>query len=210
MKGVNSILKSIKGLYDKLCCILANTATTNNILAAAATEATQLNVLAAVDMMRDYETRLVVDGAEITWLEVRYWDVQNGTLGAPQYYPPGGTVAGSPDLTGLGLRYINPNTFLSSIVSNTGGILTDTNTLSTPDTLVGTEFYRVTGAGAASVPAGKRRVTFYNASKPVATVNGSTLRRGEVITFVADGVRDTLNAISYDALTTELVISTVG
>jgi hypothetical protein len=88
----------------------------------AATEATLLDLLAAVDAMRDYEVRLVVDSLDVTWLEVRYWDAQDGTLGAPVYYPPGSTTAGTP--TGA-LTYINPNTYLAQLVSNTTGLATE-------------------------------------------------------------------------------------
>lgn len=202
MKGITSLIKAIQRSYDKLCCIMANIATTNTILASAATEATQLNVLAAVDMMRDYETRLVVDNSDITWLEVRYWDTQDGTLGAPVYYPPGSTVAGTPDTGGSGLTYINPNTFLSTISS-------DTTALNTP-IVTSKSILRVTVAGLGSVAAGKRRVSFYNAAKPDANVDGIVIKRGEVFTFVADGMRDTLDSFSYDCLTSELVITTVG
>jgi hypothetical protein len=86
-----------------------------------ATEATLLDVLAAVDAMRDYEVRLVVDSdvPPVTWLEVRYWDTQSGTLGTPEYYLPGSTVSGMP--TGS-ISYINPNTFLAQLVTNTTGL----------------------------------------------------------------------------------------
>jgi hypothetical protein len=82
-----------------------------------ATEATLLNVLNAVDNMRDYEVRLVVDSTPVTpvtWLEVRYWDAQSGTLGTPQYYLPGSTTAGSPVLP---ISYINDQTLLSQILA---------------------------------------------------------------------------------------------
>lgn len=81
-----------------------------------ATEATLQGVLTAVDSMRDYEVRLVVDSdtPPVTWLEVRYWDAQSGALGTPQYYQPGSTVAGTP--TGS-LSYINPNTLLTQLVA---------------------------------------------------------------------------------------------
>jgi hypothetical protein len=87
-----------------------------------ATEATLLDVLAAVDNMRDYEVRLVVDASDVTWLEVRYWDAQDGTLGTPVYYLAGSTTPGSPVLP---ITYINPNTYLAQIVSNTTGLATE-------------------------------------------------------------------------------------
>lgn len=81
-----------------------------------ATETTLQGVLTAVDSMRDYEVRLVVDSdtPPVTWLEVRYWDAQSGALGAPQYYLPGSSTPGAP--VGA-LSYINPNTFLAQLVA---------------------------------------------------------------------------------------------
>lgn len=109
--------KNLKGLQqsiEELQQISSNTA-------GLATEATLLDVLAAIDLMRDYEVRLVVDSdtPPVTWLEVRYWDAQSGSLGTPVYYLPGSTVPGTP----VGpIEYINPNTFLAQLVTNTTGI----------------------------------------------------------------------------------------
>lgn len=79
-----------------------------------ATETTLQGILSAVDNMRDYEVRLVVDsaGTPVTWLEVRYWDAQSGALGTPLYYLPGSTTPGTP--TGA-ISYVNSNTLLSQI-----------------------------------------------------------------------------------------------
>ena len=93
-----------------------------------ATEATLLDVLAAVDNMRDYEVRLVVDASDVTWLEVRYWDAQDGTLGTPVYYLAGSTTPGSPVLP---ITYINPNTYLAQIVTNTSAIAVSTAAIDT-------------------------------------------------------------------------------
>jgi hypothetical protein len=86
----------------------------------------------------------------------------------------------------------------------------DTSTLATPTAGVGTSMTRVTSAGPASVAAGKRRVTFFNAGNADSTVDGATFKKGEIVTFSADGLRDTLEEITYDALTSELLITTVG
>lgn len=118
-----------------------------------ATEATLLNVLTAVDNMRDYEVRLVEDSTtpnKVTWLEVRYWDAQSGTLGTPQYYLPGSTTAGSPVLP---ISYINDRTLLTQILAALQGTLTVAGTvaLDTP-TLAALESITVqNGAGAAAV-----------------------------------------------------------
>lgn len=118
-----------------------------------ATEATLLQVLAAVDSMRDYEVRLVEDSAtpnKVTWLEVRYWDAQDGTLGAPQYYLPGSSTPGSPVLP---ISYINDRTLLTQILATLSGTLTVAGTvaLDTP-TLTALENITVqNGSGAAAV-----------------------------------------------------------
>lgn len=87
-----------------------------------ATEATLQAVLTAVDSMRDYEVRLVTDSdsPEVTWLEVRYWDVQTGALGAPEYYLPGSSVPGTP--TGA-ITYIPTSTLLSQILAELQSIV---------------------------------------------------------------------------------------
>lgn len=68
---------------------------------------------------------------------------------------------------------------------------------------------RVTGAGAASVTAGKRSVSFLNVGSADAIVLGETLGAGEFVNFEAGGEDDVLGAISYNALTSTLLIKTV-
>lgn len=115
-----------------------------------ATEATLLDVLSAVDSMRDYEVRLVVDASDVTWLEVRYWDAQDGALGAPQYYLPGSTTAGSPVLP---ISYINDRTLLTQILAALQGTLTVAGTVALDaPTLTALENITVqNGSGAAAV-----------------------------------------------------------
>ena len=132
-----------KALLQILGGILDNTPTPP--MGGLATESTLLDVLSAVDSMRDYEVRLVVDSdtPPVTWLEVRYWDAQDGTLGAPVFYPPGSTVAGTP--TGS-ISYINPNTLLASLLAELmaqtvllTSIDADTSNLDVPLSTVATE-----------------------------------------------------------------------
>jgi hypothetical protein len=87
-----------------------------------ATEATLQAVLTAVDSMRDYEVRLVEDSDTpvVTWLEVRYWDAQDGTLGAPAYHLPGDNTAyavGDPGGPVAPLTYVPTSSLLSQIVA---------------------------------------------------------------------------------------------
>ena len=87
--------------------------------------------------------------------------------------------------------------------------LTETQPVSLATTVRTPSLLRVTGAGAASVAAGARSVSFYNAGSMDTTVAGDTLKKGEQVSFDAGAQGDTLGAISYDALTSELVISKV-
>lgn len=84
-----------------------------------ATEATLLDVLSSIDMMRDFEIRLVVDDNGDTWMEVRYWNSTTGALGTPVYYAAGSVIPGSPVAP---LTYINPTSYLAQIVTNSSGI----------------------------------------------------------------------------------------
>ena len=102
------------------------------------------------------------------------------------------------------------DTVLDNILLDTTAILADTTTLATPSTGLAVTTLRVTAAGAASVTAGKRRVSFLNAGNNDATVDGVTIKRGEFVSYNAGDLRDTLEAITYNALTSELLITTIG
>ena len=92
-----------------------------------ATELTSLSILSAVQQQSDYEAKLVVDNLDVTYLEVRIWNSSTGTFNPPTYYLPNSNTPSTPTPP---LSYINPNTFLSLIVSNTTDInLEDTQKL---------------------------------------------------------------------------------
>ncbi len=77
-----------------------------------------------------------------------------------------------------------------------------TGSVRTPSTL------RVSGAGAATVAAGARAVVITNTGLTDATVLGDVLHSGEFLTWTTSG-QDTLSAIAYNALTSELLITKV-
>lgn len=83
-------------------------------------------------------------------------------------------------------------------------------TLSTPVTGVPSTLLIVSVTGAASVAAGKRTVSFKNTGNADTTVNGATLKRGLGITYPELANRDVYAEIPYNALTSELTITTVG
>lgn len=91
------------------------------------TELTSLSILSALQQQSDYEAKLVVDNLDVTYLEVRIWNSSTGAFNPPTYYLPNSNTPSTPTPP---LSYINPNTFLSLIVSNTTDInLEDTQKL---------------------------------------------------------------------------------
>jgi hypothetical protein len=96
-------------------------------------------ILAAIQQGTDYEAALVVDANDVTWLEIRVW---NGvTFDPPVYYLAGSNTSGIPLAP---ITYINPNTYLAQIVSNTTGLATET-TLGAIDSNVSTLVTNTTG-----------------------------------------------------------------
>ena len=91
------------------------------------TELTSLSILSTLQQQSDYEAKLVVDNLDVTYLEVRIWNSSTGAFNPPTYYLPNSNTPSTPTPP---LSYINPNTFLSLIVSNTTDInLEDTQKL---------------------------------------------------------------------------------
>jgi hypothetical protein len=88
----------------------------------AATEATLLQVLTAIQSGQDYEAKLVRDANDVVWLEVRIWNIVTHTFDPPIYYAAGSNVPGAPVLP---ITYIDPTTYLAQIVSNTSAMATD-------------------------------------------------------------------------------------
>lgn len=180
------------------CCAGSSTA-------GLASESTLQMVLNAINDGQDFESHLVIDdnGDGDVYLEVRIWNSDTQTWEAPLYYAAGSNVGVPAGSLTAPIIYMNPLAVLNIIASNTG-------TLATPVTGLAVGLSRITGAGAANVPAGHRRVSFLNAGNTNASVAGATLARGEFVSFNAGDLRDVLDAIPYDALTSTLLISTVG
>jgi len=94
---------------DALKEIADNTDTVEPLLA---------QILTAIQNGTDYEAMLVVDNAGVTWLEVRIW---NGTtFDPPIYFLAGSNTPGTPTAP---ITYINPNSYLAQIVSNTSNLI---------------------------------------------------------------------------------------
>jgi hypothetical protein len=166
---------------------------------AGATEATLLSVLnAIVASDQDIEILLVRDTGDSNKVLQQITNYETGTP-TVEYKDVNGAV-----VVPVGpVEYLDPSGVLNLI-------LTENTSLNTPVTGLATNLLRVNAAGVGSVAAGKRRVAFFNAGNNDSNVSGGVLEKGESVTFSADGLRDVLAAIPYDALTSELVITTVG
>jgi hypothetical protein len=166
-------------------------------------------ILTAIQQGTDYEAALVVDANDVTWLEIRIW---NGvTFDPPVYYLAGSNTSGIPLAP---ITYINPNTYLAQIVSNTTGLATET-TLGSVDTKLTaairtTNFLRPSGS-LGSIAAGTFSMSFASVGTGNATVGGMTLKPGETINFDAGALNNTLGAVAYDTTPTaaELIIITL-
>lgn len=164
-----------------------------------ATETTLLQVLAALQSTQEFEQNLVTDLGGVgcptncpTYLQVRIWNSVTHTFGPPTYYNASGAT-----VVPVGpLELVNPQYTLQLILAQL------VSTTRTPNML------RVTTPGPGSIIAGFQKVAFYNSGVNNATVLSQTLKPGERVSFECNK-NDTLGALSYDALTSELLISTL-
>lgn len=170
-------------------------------------------ILAAIQQGTDYEAALVVDANGDTWLEIRIW---NGvSFDPPVYYLAGSNTPGTPVAP---ITYVNPNSYLAQIVSNTTGLATET-TLQNVDSNIANilgntdgvlkfpNIIRTTTSGNVNtvVP------TFYSVSVAnVGSANGlilgATIKPGEVLNFDASSLNHYFNSFAYDATGTEFII----
>ena len=163
-------------------------------------EASLEAILDTLQAGQDYEAKLVVDSdvPPVTYLEVRIWNPDTQTWEPPQYYLPGSNTPSSPVLP---ISYINPNTFLAQIVTNTTGAARTPNVI------------RTSGSGNVNTVA----ATFYSVSVAnVGTADGSVLggvnnlKSGEILNFDSGSLNNTFNSFAYDATGTEFIITFIS
>lgn len=167
---------------DALQEIVANTDDVESYLA---------QILAAIQSGADYEAALVLDAADVTWLEIRIYNPSTGTFDAPVYYQAGSNTPGTPTFP---ITYINPNSYLAQLVSNT------TSVTRTPVLL------RATGAGTIAPLVYDFSVS--NVGSANGSILGGTIKPGETLNFAAGALNNSYAAgtIAYDGTGTELVI----
>lgn len=167
---------------DALQEVVANTNDVESYLA---------QILAAIQSGADYEAALVLDAAGITWLEIRIYNPSTGTFDPSVYYQAGSNTPGIPTFP---ITYINPNSYLAQIVTNTSSV-TRTPVL-----------IRVTGAGTIAPKVYDFSVS--NVGTANGTIIGGTIKPGETLNFGAGALNNSYAAgtIAYDGTGTELVI----
>jgi len=172
-------------------------------------------ILAAIQAGTEYEAALVVDANDVTWLEIRIYNAGTGTFDPPVYYLAGTNTPGTPLAP---ITYINPNTYLAQIVSNTTGLATET-TLSNVDLnvsqlVINTSPYNRTPNYIRSNTVGVIGPVTYslsiaNVGSANGTFLGTTIKPGESVNFGADAINNYYAArtFSYDGTGTELLIT---
>lgn len=181
---------------DALNEIADNTDTVEPLLA---------QILAAIQQGTDYEAALVVDANDVTWLEIRIW---NGiTFDPPVYYLAGSNTSGIPLAP---ITYINPNTYLAQIVSNTTGLATET-TLGSVDTKL-TAAVRTPGIksyvnSSGSTPVGAYSFSIANVGTADGTVDFTTIPAGLTISYDGGALNNTLSVINFDATGTTFIVT---
>jgi hypothetical protein len=165
-------------------------------------------ILIAIQNGTDYEAMLVVDNVGLTWLEIRIW---NGTtFDPPVYYLAGSNTPGTPTAP---ITYINPNSYLAQIVSNTTGLATETTLLSVNNNLSSASRIpniRTYVNAPDSTIAGIYSFSIANVGLAAGTVDSQTLPAGVTVNFDGGAMNNTLGSISFDATGTTFVVTWIS
>ena len=149
-------------------------------------------ILAAIQAGTEYEAALVIDANDVTWLEIRIYNTGTGTFDPPVYYLAGTNTPGTPVAP---ITYINPNTYLAQIASNTTAVGRTPN------------YIRTSVAG--TVAPITYSLSIANVGSANGTFLGATIKPGESVNFGADGINNSYAAstFTYDGTGTELLIT---
>ena len=149
-------------------------------------------ILTAIQAGTEYEAALVIDANDVTWLEIRIYNAGTGTFDPPVYYLAGTNTPGTPVAP---ITYINPNTYLAQIVTNTSAVSR------TP------VYFRTTTSG--TIAAVTYSFSIANVGTGNGTFLGDTIKPGESVNFGADGINNSYAAstFTFDGTGTELLIT---
>jgi hypothetical protein len=172
-------------------------------------------ILTAIQAGTEYEAALVIDANDVTWLEIRIYNAGTGTFDPPVYYLAGTNTPGTPLAP---ITYINPNTYLAQIVTNTTGLATETtlsnidinlsqinlNTSAVSRTPV---YFRTTTSG--TIAAVTYSFSIANVGTAAGTVDGYSLPAGVTINY-DPGLNNTIQGLSFDATGTIFIITYIS
>lgn len=149
-------------------------------------------ILTAIQAGTEYEAALVIDANDVTWLEIRIYNAGTGTFDPPVYYLAGTNTPGTPLAP---ITYINPNTYLAQIVSNTSAVGRTPN------------YIRTSAAG--TVAPITYSLSIANVGSGNGTFLGATIKPGESVSFGPDGINNyyAASTFTYDGTGTELLIT---
>lgn len=184
--GQEELLVSI-GSFGPSASGLATESTLKNI------EGLSNLILAAIQAGTEYEAALVIDAADVTWLEVRVYNQSTGSFDAPVYYQAGSNSPGTPIAP---ITYINPNSYLAQIVTNTSSVTRTPGIIRTVGPAAGTIAPLVYDFSVSNVGSGNGLIL------------GVTIKPGETLNFSAGALNNSYaaNTITYNGTGTELVI----
>lgn len=166
---------------DNLTDINTNTSNVDSLLN---------QILTAIQAGTEYEAALVVDANDVTWLEIRLYNAGTGTFDPPIYYLAGTNTPGTPVAP---ITYINPNSYLAQIVTNTS------SSSRTPSMV------RTSTSGTVNVAVYSFSVA--NVGLGNGTILGQTIKPGETINFDAGSLNNYYTGFAYDGTGTELLIT---
>lgn len=170
------------------CCPTA--ATENTLANVTAKDSTLGAILSQLQQGAIFYSNLVIDNTGATYSEVRVYDSGTSTF-TTTYYDAGGSVV----VPVAPIVYVNPQTVLNNILLQVSA---------TPRT---SAMFRTSTSG--TITAGKRSVSIRNAGSANGTVLGANLLPGEIVSFDAGALKDTLGAITYNGTGTDLLITTL-
>jgi len=168
---------------DNLTDINTNTSNVDSLLN---------QILAAIQAGADYEAALVVDANDVTWLEIRLYNPDTGTFDPPVYYLAGTNTPGTPVAP---ITYINPNSYLAQLVTNTSAVSRTPNYIRT--SISGTVAPLTYSLSIANVGIGN------------GVFLGNVIKPGESVSFGSDGINNyyAASTFTYDGTGTELLIT---
>jgi hypothetical protein len=160
------------------------------------TEATGLQVLAALQNGQEFEQILVVDQGGVgcpancpVYIQIRIWDSVNHVFGPPVYYDASGAI-----VVPVGpLQFVNPQFVLDNILTQVTAI---NNTVNAAVSRTPTIQLIPANTALANTTAGAKQLSM-RVSGGNGQIGGVAIPNGVTLTYTANGETDTIGSVSY-------------